>query len=419
MYIHKSNLKTIEPNAFKCDAFEDLRELSIGSVATPIEIKRGAFDGLANLQKLLWSSMVLANIDYRLLHAFTFTQLSTIKVVNCNSDSMSTYDLLGTVELNNLKALHLHGNPLMFHGRITVNSFGKMAKLEILTLESCAIETIHSNTFKYMPWLGFLNLQSNLLKTLPPTAFQRFPWMLADLQLDNNPWACDCQLYRLKKFMVDQNFAYRRTFRDICNRIEVIEMAERICLYAPRADNVATIEQRKCIYHSGTNTMRIKYGARVLLKIVQLVSNWYAGLLIRHSKRSYLLVMESSAPKFSNCANKVYQCHRFDSIQNRTDVRLMADGMRLVCAMDTDSNGTVWPLNCIAYNRARTASFWITEQQRYRLLAVYILLCITSFAVPLGLVLSCAGSPTATLKVWMSGGTPFNGMMGRGVIGNK
>lgn len=417
LYFHKSNLKTIEPNAFECGAFEDLRKLSIASVAAPIEIKRGAFDGLANLRSLMWSNMVLANIDYRILHAFTSTQLATIKIVNCNSDAMSTYDLLGTVELNNLKALHLHENPLMFHGRITSNSFGRMAKLETLALQSCAIETIHAETFENMPSIGHLNLEHNLLKTLALAVFERFPWMLTDLQLDNNPWACDCQLYRLKKFMVDQEFGYQRTFRDICNRIEVIEVAERLCRYAQRAANVATtIEQRQCILHSGTNTMRIKYGSRVTLKFIQLVSNWYAGLLIQHSKRIYVLVMESTAPKFCNCANKVYECHRFDSIRNRTDVRLMVDGMRLVCAMDLDSNGTVWPLNCITYNRAKSANFWITEQHRYRLLAVYILLSITSFVVPLGLVLSCAGSSPTTLKVWMSAGSPFNGMMGPGVV---
>ena len=88
--------------------------------------------------------------------------------------------------------LNLNGNPLK---RLEPNNFLSSPLLRQLLMERCEIEFIHPNAL--VVGLQLINLRSNKLTHLNETVFKE-QRQLTTLQLEDNPWDCDCNLRRFR-----------------------------------------------------------------------------------------------------------------------------------------------------------------------------------------------------------------------------
>jgi Leucine-rich repeat (LRR) protein len=89
-----------------------------------------------------------------------------------------------------LKAIDLSHNQL---SGISEGSFVELDRLEELDLADNQISCIDRNAFNSLKNLRYLSLSSNQLSSLPRGLIDE-PTKLATLNLDDNPWVCDCRL---------------------------------------------------------------------------------------------------------------------------------------------------------------------------------------------------------------------------------
>ncbi|XP_067890465.1 SLIT and NTRK-like protein 6 [Heterodontus francisci] len=127
--------------------------------------------------------------------------------------------------LTNLHKIYLNGNSIV---RLTKEMFIGLRCLEYLYLEHNIIKEILPETFSVLPQLKVLYLNNNLLHSLPPHIFAGVPLLrlnlkhnhfmhlpvsnvidrlefLVQIDLEDNPWDCSCDLVSLKQWMEKLN----------------------------------------------------------------------------------------------------------------------------------------------------------------------------------------------------------------------
>ncbi|KAK5637961.1 hypothetical protein RI129_012256 [Pyrocoelia pectoralis] len=178
-----TNLKTIprslDPNSEELDlshnlltnlpdnVFRDVDLLNLQSIdlhANKIEtIGEDAFRGVTNLRKL---------------------DLSDNRIATMRPATIPRWVLV----------LNLNGNPLK---RLEPNSYLASPVLRQLFVERCEIDFIHPNALLETTGLQVISLRHNRLKHLNETVFKEQK-QLVTLQLEGNPWDCDCSLRRFR-----------------------------------------------------------------------------------------------------------------------------------------------------------------------------------------------------------------------------
>ncbi|KAM9308613.1 TLR4 interactor with leucine rich repeats [Gastrophryne carolinensis] len=158
-------------NSLRHPVFLPLRSLSTLTMAGSNlqQLGPGVFHGLQRLSKLILSSNRIS-----LLHSKTFQGLGS------------------------LQELHLDGN-LLDH--LPEGLLSPLHSLEILNLSHCSLTTMLPKTFHGLSRLRVLDLQHNKLAFLPGDILSENP-TLYRLQLDGNPWNCNCHLLGLKQWIV-------------------------------------------------------------------------------------------------------------------------------------------------------------------------------------------------------------------------
>uniref|UniRef100_A0A8C5LKM1 SLIT and NTRK like family member 6 n=1 Tax=Leptobrachium leishanense TaxID=445787 RepID=A0A8C5LKM1_9ANUR len=154
------------------------------------------------------------------LYKWDFVEYGTLEMLHLGNNRIETIEDASFLNLTKLEKLYLNGNHLR---RLNAGLFTGLPNIEYLYLEYNAIKDIMPGTFSLMPKLRVLYLNNNLLHTLPdyifagvPLAklnlktnnFVNFPnnvledlnW-LAQFELQDNPWDCECNLVELKNWI--------------------------------------------------------------------------------------------------------------------------------------------------------------------------------------------------------------------------
>ncbi|XP_036396518.1 SLIT and NTRK-like protein 5 [Megalops cyprinoides] len=132
------------------------------------EIETGAFNGLQGLKRLH-----LNNNKIDVLRDDTFVGLESLEYLQID------YNYITNIEPNALSKLH---------------------HLEVLILNDNLLSALPTNIFRYVP-LTHLDLRGNRLKMFPYIGLLEHMDKVVELQLEENPWNCSCELIALKAWL--------------------------------------------------------------------------------------------------------------------------------------------------------------------------------------------------------------------------
>lgn len=137
------------------------------------EVEIGAFNGLQGLRRLH-----LNNNKIDVLRDDTFTGLESLEYLQID------YNFISIIEPNALSRLH---------------------HLTVLILNDNLLSSLPTNIFKNVP-LTHLDLRGNRLKMFPYIGLLEHMDKVVELQLEENPWNCSCELIALKAWL--ESIAY-------------------------------------------------------------------------------------------------------------------------------------------------------------------------------------------------------------------
>ncbi|XP_066497163.1 SLIT and NTRK-like protein 5 [Hoplias malabaricus] len=164
------------------DDFENYQGLTILHLGNNhlSEIEGGAFNGLQGLKRLH-----LNNNKIEVLRDDTFLGLESLEYLQID------YNYVSLIEANALIRLH---------------------HLEVLILNDNLLSALPKNIFQSVP-LTHLDLRGNRLKLLPYGGLLEHMAGIVELQLEDNPWNCSCELIALKTWL--QSISYTALVGDV------------------------------------------------------------------------------------------------------------------------------------------------------------------------------------------------------------
>lgn len=350
--ISSGDLKIIEENAFNSDQFKSLRTLYLYQLQT-IELRIGAFNGLHNLKKLILSQIGTISAHYRLLEPVAHSlYVYTIAYVYV---PLPFYNLLGAIKLNEITRICLCA--LKIGRTITKHSITNMPRVKTIFLTKSEVEVIERDSFDHIKnTLDALVLRGNKLKTLPFDLFDRLSLFLDDDIFAGNPLQCDCNIIEIRKTFHD-------LFEDICSGDQSIEIEKEDDCHLKLTEMKPA--SKNCMEHYGTNSLRILYSKKFLIRV-----NYTDRIIfIKSPIRStlYLLAFVESNPMDGvKCLKTTakYSAISLHRIHSSTDVFM-------ICIAETEKR--VWPLNCITYrfNPMMEYELWLGENERIIIMVAF------------------------------------------------
>lgn len=335
----------IEKNAFKRPPLHNIVNISFSLLPT-LEFQRGAFNGLTKLARLTLLRIPLLKFSYNTMNQIANTlMLFTATYVGFPSNM---YNVIGSVQLNSLRQITFR-NIKGIYRIITRNSITNVPLLKYLILPDSGIEVIEAGAFDSLKEnLVALSLQRNKLRTLPAYLFVEIYVGLYKSDFIDNEWDCDCALALISSY---KNYFY--SFG--CADDEIAKLHET-CTYDHIDLPNATIKSRKCIDHYGTNSLRITFSTKFLIRVKYIEGIIY--LKVRVRAQFYLLAFSKSmvgSAMICFTSTAKYSAIALHKI-------LVKDEVISVCLMNDET--AVWPLNCVSFRyEPFKSSLWLDENE--------------------------------------------------------
>lgn len=153
-------------------------------------------NGLTNLQKIY-----ITRCNLREIADDAFYQVTNLVELYLSENLLNEIPAQIFKDSPLLRRLQLSRNPIQ---RISNGTFNSLPHLTVLELSSCEIHTIEPEAFKDLKNLEFLYLDDNKIKTLSVQVVKPFE-KLYGLNLQKNPWYCDCNLRGVREWMIRNN----------------------------------------------------------------------------------------------------------------------------------------------------------------------------------------------------------------------
>ncbi|XP_030642802.1 SLIT and NTRK-like protein 5 [Chanos chanos] len=167
------------------------------------------------------------------LSAGDFVQYEGVTILHLGNNYISEIDTGAFNGLQGLKRLHLNNNKIeilrndTFLGlesleylqidynyitHIQAKTLSRLHHLEVLILNDNLLSSLPTNIFQYVP-LTHLDLRGNQLKLLPYNGLLEHMDKIVELQLEENPWNCSCELIALKAWL--ESISYTALVGDV------------------------------------------------------------------------------------------------------------------------------------------------------------------------------------------------------------
>ncbi|XP_043558080.1 SLIT and NTRK-like protein 3 [Chiloscyllium plagiosum] len=197
--------------------------LHINDLGLTVQCKNKAIQNMSELipRPLNAKKLYLTDNLIQKIYRSDFWNFSSLDLLHLGSNSVSYIQDGAFMNLPNLKTLYLNNNEIE---RLTPGMFRGLQSLEYLYFEYNIIREIQPASFSLMPNLKLLFLNSNLLRTLPTDAFtgtslgrlnlrnNYFLYLpvsgvlehldsIVQIDLNQNPWDCSCDLIALKQWV--------------------------------------------------------------------------------------------------------------------------------------------------------------------------------------------------------------------------
>uniref|UniRef100_A0A8C0WPD6 LRRCT domain-containing protein n=1 Tax=Castor canadensis TaxID=51338 RepID=A0A8C0WPD6_CASCN len=165
--------------------------------------------------------LILAGNIIHTLMKFDLVEYFTLEMLHLGNNRIEILEEGSFMNLTRLQKLYLNGNHLT---KLSRGMFLGLHSLEYLYLEYNVVKEILPGTFNSMPKLKVLYLNNNLLQVLPPHIFSGIPLtrvnlktnqfthlpvsnilddldLLTQIDLEDNPWDCSCDLVGLQQWI--------------------------------------------------------------------------------------------------------------------------------------------------------------------------------------------------------------------------
>ncbi|XP_029517513.2 SLIT and NTRK-like protein 4 [Oncorhynchus nerka] len=147
-------------------------------------------------------SLQLGNNKLQNIEGGAFYGLSSLKQLHLNNNELKVLRADTFYGIENLEYLQADYNLIKY---IEKGSFNKLHRLKVLILNDNLVQILPDNIFRFAS-LTHLDIRGNRIQKLPYLGVLEHIGRIVELQLDDNPWNCTCDLLPLKAWL--ENMPY-------------------------------------------------------------------------------------------------------------------------------------------------------------------------------------------------------------------
>lgn len=147
-------------------------------------------------------SLHLGNNKLQNIEGGAFMGMSALKQLHLNNNELKVLRADTFQGIENLEYLQADYNLIKY---IEKGAFNKLHKLKVLILNDNLIQALPDNIFRFAS-LTHLDIRGNRIQKLPYLGVLEHIGRIVELQLDDNPWNCTCDLAPLKAWL--ENMPY-------------------------------------------------------------------------------------------------------------------------------------------------------------------------------------------------------------------